>query len=332
MRDDAVERGEGDESGDDAAEESAASTADGSATSTADGSATSEGGESAGADAELAETARRAVTAGGGYLRERFASGASDAEYSAMDVKTAADREAEDRILSVLRERHPGHAITTEESGEHAGEAVRWVVDPLDGTNNFAVGIPTFGVAATAVAADARLAADTAGATRLDGRTSVAADDPRDPLATAVAVPMLEDCYVASRGSGVRYNGERVTVATGDTVAPAHATVGMLVGPAVLSGGAEAREWEAVSAAVEQEVKRGIRTWAPVVYWGLFARGQLDGFVAYYPPEREQLAGELLAREADAVERSDGPLSVFGADEATADALWSAATDALNEF
>jgi myo-inositol-1(or 4)-monophosphatase len=310
MRDDAVESG---------------------GTGGSDGDAAGEGRDGNAADATLAETAELAVTAGGAYLRDRFASGRSDAEYSAMDVKTEADHEAEDRILSVLRERHPGHAITAEESGEHAGEAVRWVVDPLDGTNNFAVGIPTFGVAATAVAADARLAADTESAARLDGRTSVSGTDPRDPLATAVAVPTLEDCYVAHRGGGVRYNGERVTVTTGDTVDPAHATVGMLVGPAVLSGGVEAREWEAVADAVESEVKRGIRTWAPVVYWGLFARGQLDGFVAYHPPEREQLAGELLAREADAVERSEGPLSVFGADEATADALWTAATDALEE-
>jgi len=323
MRDDAVERGGVDGSEGDA--------------DVAGGSDAVDGSEGDAAAVEtLAETAERAVTAGGGYLRDRFTSGRSDADYSAMDVKTVADREAEERILSVLGERHPGHAITSEESGDHAGEAVRWVVDPLDGTNNFAVGIPTFGVAATAVTADAPLASasDAAGgddAAQLDGRTSVTGADPRDPLATAVAVPMLDDRYVAHRDGGVRYNGERVTVATGDTVEPAHATVGMLVGPAVLSGGAEAREWEAVAEAVEREVKRGIRTWAPVVYWGLFARGKLDGFVAYYPPEREQLAGELLAREADAVERSEGGLSVFGADEATADALWTAATDALDE-
>jgi|GEM_PF-244389 len=280
--------------------------------------------------AELAETASRAVTAAGAYLRERFESDRTDADYSAMDVKTAADREAEQRVLATLRERHPGHAVTTEESGDHDGEGIRWVVDPLDGTNNFAVGIPTFGVAATAVDADAPRATATDRAVTTGGRTSVVSGAERDPHATAVAVPMLEDLYVASRGGGVRYNGEGVTVETGDTVPLSHGTVGMLIGPAVLSGGAERREWDAISEEVEAVTKRAIPTWAPVVYWGLFARGQLDGFVSYYPPEREQVAGELLAREAGAVERSDGPLSVFAADAETADALWDAAAGALD--
>jgi myo-inositol-1(or 4)-monophosphatase len=259
------------------------------------------------ADADaLADTAARAVTAGGEYLRERFEAGDLAAEYSDQDVKTEADHEAERRVLATVEETYPDHRISAEESGDHPGDGdYRWVVDALDGTNNFAVGIPTFGVAAT-----------------------VTDDD--GPVATAVAVPLLSDLYVATRGGGVRYNGDRVTVEDGDRVDPARATVGMLIGPEVLSGGAEREEWAAITGAVEEEVKRAIQTWAPVVYWGLFARGRLDGFVCYYPSEREQVAGERLAREADAVERADGPLTVFGADETTADALWDAATSALD--
>ncbi|MEF8853095.1 MAG: inositol monophosphatase family protein [Haloarculaceae archaeon] len=88
----------------------------------------------------LADTATRAVASAGEYLRDRFETGATDAEYTATDVKAAADREAESRVLSVLRETHPDHAVSTEESGEHDGRDYRWVVDPLDGTNNFADG------------------------------------------------------------------------------------------------------------------------------------------------------------------------------------------------
>jgi len=260
----------------------------------------------------LAEVAVRAVESAGDALRERFRDGDTPAEYTPMDVKAEADHAAEQRVLDTISEAYPDHRISAEESGDHDGDGdYRWVVDPLDGTNNFTVGIPTFGVAATACDRPEPAAAET------------------DPVATAVHVPMLDDTYVAERGNGVRYNGDSVEVTDGATLAPTKATVGLIIGPAVLSGDVERREWDAIADSVRGVCKRAIQTWAPVVYWGLLARGQLDGFVCYYPAEREQVAGELLAREAGAVERSDGPLTVFGADERTCDALWDAATDAL---
>lgn len=278
------------------------------------------GAESVDVD-DLADVATRAVEAGGEYLRERFVAGETEAEYTTQDVKTAADRVAEDGVLTVIRDAYPDHAVSAEESGDHSGDGdYRWVVDALDGTNNFAIGVSTFGVAATVC--------DRGPADGDDSNRSAARSD---PVATAVSVPVLDDLYVATRGGGVRYNGSRVHVSDGDTVDPSMASVAKIIGPEVLSGGVEQREWNAVSDAVDAVPKRAIQTWAPVVYWGLFARGKLDGFVCYYPAEREQVAGELLAREAGAVERSDGPLSVFAVDERTRDALWDAATEALEE-
>lgn len=260
----------------------------------------------------FANVAARAAESGGAYLREAFENGGTPAEFMAKDVKAEADREAERRVLDTITDAYPSHRISAEESGDHDGDGShRWVVDALDGTNNFTVGIPTFGVAATVC----------------DGADSTGPED--DPVASAVHVPILEDLYVAERGNGVRYNGTTVEVTDGPTLPPAKATVGMIIGPEVVSGGVEREEWDAITESVEGVCKRGIQTWAPVVYWGLLARGQLDGFVCYYPSEREQVAGELLAREAGAVERSDGPLTVFGADEDLCDALWTAATDAL---
>ena len=254
---------------------------------------------------DLARVAAEAVQAGGSLLRDRFADGTTAGEYTPTDVKTRADREAERRVLAATAESYPDHRVSAEESGEHPGDGdYRWVVDALDGTNNFAAGIPTFGVAATVM-------------------------DDRGPVATAVHVPVLDDLYVARRDDGVRYNDVPVEVTDGESLPPAHATVGMIIGQPVIHGDAEGREWDAITDAVENVCKRGIRTWAPVVYWGLLARGKLDGFVCYYPDEREQVAGELLARESGCVGRSDGPLTVFGADDDTCDALWGAASGAI---
>ena len=72
---------------------------------------------------------------------------------SARDVVTEADHLSEALIIDAIRERDPGDAILAEESGEHravAGEAPTsgrgrvWIIDPLDGTVNYANGIPFF--------------------------------------------------------------------------------------------------------------------------------------------------------------------------------------------
>jgi myo-inositol-1(or 4)-monophosphatase len=58
------------------------------------------------------------------------------------DVVTGEDRWAEDRIREVLLEAAPDSAVVGEERGEHLGNGVRWHVDPIDGTSNYATGIP----------------------------------------------------------------------------------------------------------------------------------------------------------------------------------------------
>src|SRR3954453_21492719 len=61
-----------------------------------------------------------------------------------IDLVTDADKAAEEAVLKVLRERAPGAAILAEESGAQGGGSLRFIVDPLDGTTNYAHGIPMF--------------------------------------------------------------------------------------------------------------------------------------------------------------------------------------------
>jgi myo-inositol-1(or 4)-monophosphatase len=60
------------------------------------------------------------------------------------DPVTEADRTAEETIVGILREAHPSHAILGEEGGQRGEAAQTWLVDPLDGTSNYARGIPWF--------------------------------------------------------------------------------------------------------------------------------------------------------------------------------------------
>ncbi|WP_135822235.1 inositol monophosphatase family protein [Halostella litorea] len=246
---------------------------------------------------DVRDTAVEACRAGGEYLRERFAAGTTDAEFDEHDVKAVADRESEKRMLSVIRDAHPDHHVYAEESGDHEGDGeCSWIVDPLDGTNNFTAGLPTFATAA---------------AVRRDG----------SPAAAAVYLPVLDDLYVAAAGDGVRFNGATVT-ATGRDEPVAHATVAFVIGHRVKREAAWMETATGIDAALTDRCKRRIETWSPTVHWGLLARGRIDGFVCYRPDREEQVAGELLAREAGCVARADGPLSVFATDGATADALW----------
>ena len=81
---------------------------------------------------------------------------------SKRDVVTNADYASEHLVIGAIKERYPGDAILAEESGEHAG-VVRddgshngrtWVIDPLDGTVNYANGIPYYCVSVGLVVDD----------------------------------------------------------------------------------------------------------------------------------------------------------------------------------
>ena len=149
---------------------------------------------------------------------------------SARDVVTEADHQSEALILDGIRSRHPSDAILAEETGEHhavSGEAPTsgrgrvWIVDPLDGTVNYANGIPFFcvsiglivdGVPALGVihdpTRDETFAATTEGPAMLSGSLgqgshAVSASD-KERLSDFVISMSLNGRSVATRARAVR--------------------------------------------------------------------------------------------------------------------------------
>lgn len=91
----------------------------------------------------IERTARAAAEAGGEVVRHYFEQGCEVRNKSSYDLVTDADLESERRIGATIREAFPEHAILGEEL--HRGQVDSphlWVIDPLDGTNNFAHQIP----------------------------------------------------------------------------------------------------------------------------------------------------------------------------------------------
>lgn len=248
---------------------------------------------------DIESVANSAVYAGGAVLRQRYHAGDDEGTYTAHDVKAAADEAAEERMLPVIQRAFPDHAIFAEEAGEFEGTGpYRWIVDPLDGTNNFTAGVPLFASAVSVLR---------------DG----------EPVVGAVYQPATDETYLVRQGDGVRYND--TTVTAGSSVPVEAGTVAFICGRDVPQSSELSRRATAIQDAVGAEVKRLCASWAPTVHSGLFARGRLQGLVQFHPDEEEQAVTELLAAEADAAVRRDGPLFVAAADDETLDVLWEAA-------
>lgn len=238
---------------------------------------------------ELADVAVEACEVGSEYLREEFSATNVAGEYGPHDVTAEVDERAERRILDVVEGHFPGHRIDGEESGKTDGDGeYRWIVDPLDGTNNFTAGLPTFATVVTALEGD-------------------------DPVVTAVGVPATDDRYVARRGQGVTYNGE--TVRADSEIRTDAATVAYVIGHDVKRDPEKMVISATLRDALEVQTKRVIPSWAPAVHWGVLARGLIQGVVTYYPDEEEQYAGELLARESGLHHHKEGNVYVGATNE-----------------
>ncbi|MFB6154306.1 MAG: inositol monophosphatase [Haloferacaceae archaeon] len=249
----------------------------------------------------LADVAVRAARAGGEYLAAEFRNGRVDGDYGPTDVKAVADRESEARVREVVESAFPDHAFHGEEVGRLDGERYRWVVDPLDGTNNFASGLPSF---STAVA----VLDETGG-------------DPV-PVVSAIYEPLPETLYLARRGEGATVNGDPLSTESDRDLA--HGTVSFVPGgEAVSDPDLRAASWD-VQAALRDRCKRVLNTWSPTVDWGLLARGSIEGLVEFHPPSFEHHAGSLLAEESGVATLAGDDVFVAAPDPDVASSLLEA--------
>ena len=127
---------------------------------------------------ELAVARRIAVEAGAILRAGAGRRHASDHKRTAVDLVTEYDKRSEAHVVSALRAAFPDDEVVAEEGGGHEGASGRrWLVDPLDGTTNFAHGLPFFCV-------------------------SIAVEDGAGPLCGVIDAPALGWHFFAARGQG----------------------------------------------------------------------------------------------------------------------------------
>jgi histidinol phosphatase-like enzyme (inositol monophosphatase family) len=139
---------------------------------------------------DLLRTAFAAADAAGRAALARFRTAVPSETKSDGTIVTAADREAEEILRAAVLARHPDHAILGEEGGDTAGSAPwRWILDPIDGTESFARGVPLWAVL-------------------------VGVEHEGDVVAGVVHFPALGETFAAARGHGATWNGAPCRVST----------------------------------------------------------------------------------------------------------------------
>jgi myo-inositol-1(or 4)-monophosphatase len=216
------------------------------------------------------EIAVEAARFAGTLIRERFGGSFRVREKGDFgDLVTEVDEQAEQEIIRRIRRHFPDHAIRGEETGQSGdvGDWL-WMVDPLDGTNNFAIGLPLCAVSVTLLYRDV-------------------------PVLGVICDAHLDQVYVARRGKGAFCGEQRLQAGVGGKD-PKKMTLGWIQGHQVQKDPVAAKLRERL----DQGVKRVLRLWAPSLLWCMLARGDLDGIVLYDSEGEDLYAGLLLAQEA----------------------------------
>lgn len=151
---------------------------------------------------EHLEIARLAAQEGGTILMKRLGNAGRIDFKGKIDLVSEADRESDEAILNLLSKLAPDIHITSEEKVEsHGRKPERWIVDPLDGTTNFAHSLPGFSV-------------------------SIAYESEGTIEAGVVFDPYHREEFSAAAGTGAKLNGEKISVSKVDKLSNALAATG----------------------------------------------------------------------------------------------------------
>ena len=199
------------------------------------------------------------------------------------NLVTEMDARAEELIVGRLAAAFPDDGVLAEERGATAGRSGRrWIIDPLDGTTNYAHGVPIFAVS---------IALEAAGRVELG----------------VVFDPNLDELYVAERGGGARLNDRPLAVSTTATLDESLLATGF---PYNIRETADnnLREYAAFSVRARAVRRMG----SAVLYLAWLAAGRLDGYWELRLGAWDVAAGSLLITEAGGrvTDLAGGPLDL----------------------
>lgn len=215
------------------------------------------------------EVAVKAAREAGALIREKFYEPVMSQQKDQYgDIVTEIDYMSEEIIIQLISEAFPTHAISSEEAG--GNEVIsdwQWIIDPLDGTNNFAVKMPVFAV-------------------------SIALLHQSIPVLGIVYEPMVNRLYTAICNQGAFENNFLLSAQKNMT--GKRFTLGWVQGHHVQNYEKAVK----LRQAIDHHCKRLMRLRAPSIQWVMLAGGYVDAIILYEPEKDDLYAGLLIAKEA----------------------------------
>ncbi len=212
-----------------------------------------------------------AAEAGGRELKKYFGQVLDLVEKSTVgDYQTRADTESERVVLEILQKHFPDYNIHSEETGKvEKGSPYTFVIDPLDGSHNFVIGIPNFTVA-------------------------IALFEDDTIIAGVVHAPMINHTYHAQLGKGAFQDGTRLEVSQEKDIQ--RAVVSQVIG---WLGPMDrfSKVWNITI----NDIMRNINNWSPEFDFCLLASGRIESIINDGNELYDFAAGKLIAREAGAI-------------------------------
>jgi len=212
--------------------------------------------------------ARHAALESGKILQKRFSLPHKSKSKGRRNLVTEADLQSEKKIIGIIRAEFPGHGIVSEEAGELKAEReYKWIIDPLDGTNNYFFGIPIYCV-------------------------NIALVRRGEPVLGLTYDPVRKELFQAVRGKGAYLNGRKIRVSGVQTLERASAGVDLGYNPE------RSRELLEIQARLWGQVHLVRLLGSSALGMAYAACGRLGLYFHKYVYPWDIAAGLLLVREA----------------------------------
>lgn len=186
------------------------------------------------------------------------------------DLVTDVDLLCEEKITNIIRSEFPAHAVILEEAESYQMDSPwAWVVDPLDGTNNYAYGLPLWGM-------------------------SITLCYNQDPVLACIAEGSTGTITTTIKGGGVTVDGNPWHIQRRQI---SRASAAFWIG---YTSDRVTKDTQELLAALSRRTRRTFENWAPTVDVGLFLRGGIDVIIGKQCSGTELPAVLLVLREAGA--------------------------------
>ena len=210
-----------------------------------------------------------AAKAGGEILNKYFGQSLETTQKSIVsDFRTKADLESEEQILKILNQEFPDYNIISEEMGERNNNSeYTFFIDPLDGTNNFVLGLPNFSVS-----------------------IGLLKDD--EIITGVVYVPFMDRTYWAEKGKGSFLENKRLKVNDESNILKSSISIviGYTTSPSF--------QGNLIKKLMDKNLKRHLVNWSVAYDLCLLASGKIEGIINNNNDLWDYVAGKLIVTEA----------------------------------